>query len=115
MINQFKPLQAEQAEQAMPIPEGYIASRRSPEFTQDTIPPALRQAHKTTHDTWAIIHVLDGKLRYCTINPPSENVLEPSRPGVIEPELEHRVEPLGPVRFYLEFHYPPDRHPQEVA
>lgn len=99
----------------MPIPKGHIAARRSPLFTQDTIPPALQQSHKTTHDTWAVIHVLEGRLRYCIINPASETVLEPDRPGVIEPEVEHHVEPLGEVRFYLEFHYPPNRHPQEDA
>ncbi|WP_137126224.1 DUF1971 domain-containing protein [Roseomonas sp. HF4] len=99
----------------MPIPEGHVATRRSPEFTQDTIPPALRQAHETTHDTWAVIHVLEGRLRYCTISPASETVLEPGRPGEIEPEVKHRVEPLGAVRFYLEFHYPPERHPTPNA
>jgi tellurite resistance-related uncharacterized protein len=95
----------------MPIPEGYVASRRSPEFTHDTIPASLRTAHETTHDTWAVIHVIEGRLRYCIISPPSETVLEPGRPGVIEPEVTHCVEPLGLVRFYLEFHYPPERHP----
>ena len=99
----------------MPIPEGYIASRRSPEFTQDTIPQALRQAHETTHDTWAVIHVLEGRLRYRIISPPSEIVLEPGRPGLIEPKVKHYVEPLGPVRFYLEFHHPPERHPRADA
>ena len=99
----------------MPIPEGHVAFRRSPEFTQDTIPSALRLAHETTHDTWAIIHVLEGKLRYCIIDPPSETVLEPGRPGEIAPEVRHHVEPLGEVRFYLEFHYPPERHPATNA
>jgi tellurite resistance-related uncharacterized protein len=96
----------------MPIPEGYIASRRSPEFTHENMPAALRQAHETTHDTWAVIHVLEGRLRYRIASPLSETVLEPGRPGVVEPGIKHQVEPLGPVRFYLEFHYPPERHPK---
>ena len=99
----------------MPIPEGHIARRRSPEFTQDTIPAALRHAHETTHDTWAVIHVLEGRLRYSVADPPAELILEPGRPGLIEPNVEHRIEPLGPVRFYLEFHYPPERHPPAEA
>lgn len=55
----------------------------------------------------ALIHVLEGKLRYCIETPPSASILEPGKPGVIEPEIRHHVEPLGPVRFYLEFHRAP--------
>ena len=30
-------------------------------------------------------------------------MLTPERPGVVEPEVAHEVEPLGPVRFLVEF------------
>lgn len=91
----------------MPIPAGYVVSRRTPVFTQETVPPALLSAHQTKGGAWALIHVLEGKLRYCIESPPSERILEPGQPGVIEPEVRHRVEPIGPVRFYLEFHRAP--------
>ena len=96
----------------MPIPEGYVAERRTPVFTQDTMPAALLQGHETTRGAWATINVLEGRLRYLVDEPPFESILEPGRPGVIEPGNQHRVEPLGPVRFYLEFHYAPGRHPR---
>jgi len=96
----------------MPIPEGYVAERRTPEFTQDTMPAALRQGHETMRGAWATINILEGRLRYLVEDPPSESILEPGQPGVVEPGVRHRVEPLGPVRFYLEFHYAPDRHPR---
>jgi len=54
-----------------------------------------------------MIHVLEGRLRYCIETPPSESTLEPGQPGVIEPEIRHHLELLGPVRFYLEFHHAP--------
>ena len=54
-----------------------------------------------------MIHILEGKLRYCIETPLSESILEPGQPGVIEPETRHHVEPIGPVRFYLEFHRAP--------
>lgn len=91
----------------MPIPAGYVVSRRTPVFTQETVPPALLSAHQTKGGAWALIHVLEGKLRYCVETPPSESILAPGQPGVIEPEVRHRVEPIGPVRFYLEFHRAP--------
>ncbi len=89
------------------IPAGYVVSRRTPEFTQDTVPPALLSTHETKSDTWALIHVLEGKLRYCIEAPASERILEPGQPGVIQPKVPHHVESVGPVRFYLEFYRAP--------
>ena len=91
----------------MSIPAGYVVTRRTPEFTQDTVPPALLSAHETKGGAWALIHVLEGKLRYCIEAPASESILEPGQPGVIQPQVRHHVEPVGPVRFYLEFHRAP--------
>lgn len=91
-------------EKVVHIPAGYAVSRRTSEFTQDTVPSALMKAHETKEGAWALIHVLEGKLRYCIETPPSETILQPGTPGVIEPKVLHHVEPLGPVRFYVEFH-----------
>lgn len=91
----------------MPIPAGCVVTRRTPVFTQDTVPPALLSAHETKAGTWAVIHVLEGKLRYFIEDPSSESILKPSQPGVIEPQVRHHVEPVGPVRFYLEFYRAP--------
>jgi len=85
----------------MSIPAGYVAYRRTPVFTHDTVPPALLSAHETKGGAWALIHVLEGRLRYCIETPPSQSILEPGQPGVIEPEVRHHVEPIGRVRFYL--------------
>jgi tellurite methyltransferase len=94
-------------EAAMSIPAGYVVTRRTPEFTHDTVPSALLSAHETKAGTWALIHVLEGKLRYCIEAPPLEAILEPGQPGVIPPQVAHHVEPIGPVRFYVEFHHAP--------
>ncbi len=91
----------------MPIPAGYVAYRRTPVFTQDTVPSALLSAHETKDGAWVLLHVLEGKLRFCIENPPAETILEPGQPGVIKPKVPHHVEPLGPVRFYLEFYQAP--------
>jgi tellurite resistance-related uncharacterized protein len=89
---------------------------RTPEFTHDTMPPGLRRAHAIKVEAWGVIHVLEGRLAY-RINDPrrptTETVLEPgAAPGVVEPTIIHEVEPLGPVRFYVEFHRVP-RDPED--
>ena len=82
--------------------------RRTPEFTETTVPAGLLKAHSTKDGTWGLIHVLEGRLAYRIIDPrrpSSQTVLTPEAPpGVVEPTLLHEVEPLGPVRFYVEFH-----------
>jgi tellurite resistance-related uncharacterized protein len=80
------------------------AYKCSPVFDQNTLPPALRREHRTKSGVWGIIRVLEGRLRYRVIDPPSETILEPSRPGLVMPDEPHLVEPLGPMRMQVEFY-----------
>lgn len=81
---------------------------RTREFTEDTVPAALLGAHTTKEGAWALIHVLEGRLVYRIEDPrreASETILTgQTPPGVVEPTIRHSVAPLGPVRFYVEFH-----------
>jgi tellurite resistance-related uncharacterized protein len=92
----------------MALPPEARPYRRTDVFTEVTVPVALLKAHTTKRGTWALIHVLEGRLAYKIVDPgrPSSNqVLTPSMPpGVIEPAILHEVAPLGPVRFYVEFY-----------
>ncbi|HPG29102.1 MAG: DUF1971 domain-containing protein [Spirochaetaceae bacterium] len=86
------------------LPEGARAYRRTPEFDETSVPDALLRRHDTKAGTWGRIHVLEGRLRYRILEPArEEHVLEPGRDGIVEPQVPHEVEPLGPVRFYVEF------------
>ena len=77
----------------------------SPEFTEDTLPANLSNSHQTADDTWAKIVVLEGRLRYCILEPEvEEHELSPTRPGIVEPAVPHRVEPIEQVRFRVEFY-----------
>jgi tellurite resistance-related uncharacterized protein len=82
--------------------------RRTDIFTWATVPKGLLKAHTTKEGAWARIHVLEGRLAYRirdSRRPPSEKILTPeSDPGIVEPTILHEVEPLGPVRFYVEFY-----------
>ena len=77
---------------------------RSREFTESSIPRSLRTSHRTKAGTWAKIVVVEGKLKYrITEHAVSEIELTPEQPGIVEPDVLHMVEPVGKVRFFLEF------------
>lgn len=89
---------------AREMPDGFAPYRRTATFDETTLPAALRARHSTKAGVWARIHVLRGRLRY-VIEPPigTSEVLTPEAPGVVLAEVEHRVEPLGPVELFVEF------------
>ena len=87
------------------LPPDVSPYQRTRDFTESTVPDALRRRHTTKPGTWGRICVLEGSLRYRILEPTvEEHVLSPDMPGVVEPEVPHEVEPLGAVRFFVEFH-----------
>lgn len=90
------------------LPDHFVAYRRTPEFTQDTVPAALRKDHSTRPGVWAKVNVIEGRLRYRIDAWKVDTVLTPGQPGVVVPEVLHCVEPLGPTRFYVEFYGQPE-------
>lgn len=87
------------------IPNHVSAYSTSPVFTEDTIPDRLRHDHHTKDETWAEIHVEEGVLLYYIDDANEPERLTPERFGVIEPNVRHRVEPEGAVKFYIEFYH----------
>lgn len=86
------------------LPPNAEAYRRTPEFTASTIPPGLMRQHRTKRGVWGRIRVLEGSLLYRVLSTErEEHVLSPAIAGVVEPEVPHEIEPIGPVRFYVEF------------
>lgn len=87
------------------LPAGMSPYKRTPDFTQDTVPAGLLHGHTTKEGVWARIIVAEGSLRYRILEPELEEILlGPSLPGIVEPSVQHEVQPLGPVRFYVEFY-----------
>jgi tellurite resistance-related uncharacterized protein len=86
------------------LPEGFVAYKRTPEFTQDTIPKGLTKNHSTKRGVWARINVIDGRLRYRVAALDADFELAAGTPGIVIPEVLHHVEPVGAVRFYVEFY-----------
>jgi tellurite resistance-related uncharacterized protein len=86
--------------------------RLTPVFDEVSLPAGLRREHRIKAGAWGVIRVLQGRLRYQALDPSSEVILEPDRPGLILPEQPHFVEPLGPVRMQIEFYdHLPDLNP----
>jgi len=89
------------------IPDGLESYSSTPTFTEENIPAGLRRDHSTKAGSWGLIHVEHGTLRYSVTDPrriPTEIDLIPAaEPGVVEPTILHHVEPLGAVRFHVEF------------
>lgn len=85
------------------IPTDAHPYHRTQEFTETTVPHGLQHEHSTKEGVWGRIVVLEGSLIYRVLASDTAVVLDPSRPGVVEPEVLHRVEVQGPVRFYVEF------------
>ncbi len=87
------------------LPTSVTAYKRTPDFTQDTVPAGLLRSHDTRQGVWGLIVVLAGELRYTILEPELEVlILSPGVPGVVEPTVRHEVCPMGDVRFYVEFH-----------
>lgn len=86
------------------LPPTHAPYRRTKTFTESTVPAALLSDHTTGAGVWALIHVERGELEYRVSGPaPRVQVLEQGTPGVVLPEVEHRVRPVDSVGFYVEF------------
>src|SRR3569623_406124 len=89
------------------LPAGLLPYRRTASFSETSVPAALRADHDTKAGRWGLIHVTEGRLRCRVADPrraPLDLVLTPDEPPcVVEPTIRHQVEPLGAVRFHVEF------------
>lgn len=94
----------ERANQFRAPPPSATPYKRTPVFDENTLPSGLRREHRTKPGVWGIIRVLDGRLRYQVLDPVSETILEPGRPGLVIPDQPHLVEPLGFMRMQIEFY-----------
>jgi tellurite resistance-related uncharacterized protein len=86
------------------LPPGLAPYKRTPVFDQDSMPAGLRHEHRTKPGVWALIQVLEGRLRYRIIDSPGDQVLSPDVAGIVNPQQPHAVEPIGKVRFFVEFY-----------
>jgi tellurite methyltransferase len=87
------------------MPTDFRPYKRTADFTARSIPEGLKRHHSTKAGVWGVINVLEGRLRYI-VEPPlvHDTLLEAGSRAVIVPEVLHRVEPDGEVRFFVELY-----------
>ena len=90
-----------------PLPPGLEPYKRTATFTETTIPAGLLGEHSTKEGVWGLIEVESGTLRYLVTDPRREardlTLVAGGEPGIVEPTILHRVEPVGQVRFHVQF------------
>ena len=81
--------------------------RSTPVFDEHTLPAVLRSRHNTKAGVWGVIQMLEGRLKLTYLDPPSEIVVEQGGSGLLRPQQDHFVEPLGPIRMRVDFYDAP--------
>ncbi len=89
------------------LPDGLEPYKRTPTFTEDSVPTGLLTEHSTKDGVWGLVQVEKGALRYVVTDArraSTEVLLTPgAEPGIVEPTILHRVEPVGAVQFHVQF------------
>lgn len=87
------------------LPARVLRSGATKEWSDASMPEALRRSHRVREGTWGRLVVRDGRIRFAAAtSPPTDVVLEAGHSQSIPPGLAHDVHPLGSVRFVLELY-----------
>ena len=81
--------------------------RSTPIFTEETLPAALQKTHITKAGVWGAIRVIEGELHLTVLDPPSESILTPGNPGLVQPQQQHFVTLRGPMKMQVDFYDQP--------
>jgi tellurite resistance-related uncharacterized protein len=87
------------------LPSNVTSYKKTPVFTEHSVPAGLLNDHNTKEGVWGKIVIMEGALEYTIQEPEIEIIqLDPKQFGVVEPTIKHHIKPLGSVKFYVEFH-----------
>jgi len=59
--------------------------RTTADFTELTLPAALRRRHTTKDGVWGVVRVLAGRVKLHFLESGSEVILSPELPGIVSP------------------------------
>ena len=86
------------------LPAGLRVVRTTQVWDEVTMPAGLRRAHRVAAGVWGLLRVHQGRLRFQVHTEPQlDHILGAGDNQAIPPEVDHEVEPHGPVRFSVEF------------
>lgn len=86
----------------MPVPY-----KTTPVFDEDSLPPPIRNEHRTKPGVWGLLRVLEGQVHLVFEGQDEPLVITPERAAMIPPETTHHVETIGPMRMQVEFYHEP--------
>ena len=86
------------------MPDAVRLARTTATWDEHTVPAGLRRAHRVAPGTWGRVVVESGRLRFrASTDPPIDRELAAGQTQAIPPEIRHEVEPVGAVRFFVQF------------
>lgn len=89
------------------LPEGLRLARTAGPFEVDTLPPALRAAHRVAERTWGCLRVQEGSVVFSMESEPPVRVrVEAGGRQPIPPGVRHALTVDGPVRLTVDFLVP---------
>ena len=88
------------------LPPDVVAYKRTPTFTEQTVPKGLLADHQTKAGTWGLINVESGSLIYAITEPGAERSeqVTQGQQAVVVPQQKHHVTCAEPVTFFVEFY-----------
>ncbi len=89
-------------------PLGLVEARRTPLLDVTSLPEPLARSHRTT--VWGELHVQSGGVRYVDLEGDDRRDVrvEAGEWAVIEPDVEHAIEPSTDATFFIQFFREPD-------
>ena len=86
------------------LPDDLRLARSGPRWDATSMPAGLLRAHRLAGGTWGRLLVHEGRLRYAAATDPALDVeIGPGGTQAIPPDVEHHVQPVGPVSFSIDF------------
>lgn len=86
------------------LPDGLRVVRTTQAWNDVTAPAGLRRGHRVAAGVWGLLRIEKGQLRFVAeTDPQLDVVLGKGAMQPIPPEVEHRIETIGEVRFHVEF------------
>ena len=79
-----------------------MPGRRTPTFTDESVPPALLKDHRTS--AWAELIVTAGSVRFEETESRWAATATPGKSVVIVPDQFHHIEPDAAAEFYVQFY-----------
>lgn len=86
------------------LPARLRVTRTTATWDDATVPAGLRRSHRVAAGVWGLLGVEAGELRFVAeTSPRLDVVLGAGGSQPIPPEIEHRIETTGGVRFHITF------------